>query len=107
MAIRTPTDVRRQIASGDTDPIYLLQGEDDVEKAALASEFVSLVDEGLAAFNVERVHAGGWTSGDALVDGIGQLIASVRTLPMMSPRRIVIVSQAESMLQPKRESDAA
>ena len=52
MATRTPADVRKQIASGDTDPVYLLQGEDDVEKTALASQFASLVDEGLAAFNV-------------------------------------------------------
>ena len=107
MAARTPADVRTQITTGDTDPVYLLQGEDDVEKAALASEFVRLVDEGLAAFNVERVHAGGWTTGDLLSDGVMSLVAAVRTLPMMSPRRVVIVSQAEAMLQPKRESDAA
>jgi len=107
MPTRTPADVRKQIASGDTDPIYLLQGEDDVEKAALASEFVRIVDEGLAAFNVERVYAGGWTSGDALLDGVSSLVAAVRTLPMMSPRRVVIVHQAEALLQPKRESEAA
>ncbi|HET9832477.1 MAG TPA: DNA polymerase III subunit delta [Vicinamibacterales bacterium] len=95
------------MASGDTDPVYLLQGEDDVEKAALASQFVSLVDEGLAAFNVERVHAGDWTTGDRLAAGVASLSAAVRTLPMMSPRRVVIVSQAESLLAPKRESEAA
>ncbi len=65
------------------------------------------MEEGLAAFNVERVYAGGWTSGDALRDGIQSLVAAVRTLPMMSPRRVVIVAQAEAMLQPKRESEAA
>src|SRR5204862_2614750 len=107
MAIRTPADVRRQIAAGDTDPIYLLQGEDDVEKAALASEFAALVDEGLAAFNIERLHAGDWTTGERLADGVSSLVAAARTLPMMSPRRIVIVSQAETMLSPKRESEAA
>ncbi len=107
MATRTPSDVRKQIAAGDTDPVYLLQGEDDVEKAALAAEFTSLVDEGLAAFNVERVHAGDWTSGDRLTDGVASLAAAVRTLPMMSPRRVVVVSQAEVLLSPKRESDAA
>jgi DNA polymerase-3 subunit delta len=107
MPTRTPLDVRKQIASGDTDPVYLLQGEDDVEKSALASQFTELVDEGLEAFNVERVHAGGWTGGDALLDGVSSLVAAVRTLPMMSPRRVVIVSQAEAMLQPKRESEAA
>ncbi len=107
MATRTPADVRKQIASGDTDPVYLLQGDDDVEKSALALEFAALVDEGLAAFNIERVHAGEWTSGDRLAEGVSSLVAAVRTLPMMSPRRVVIVSQAEAMLAPKRESDAA
>jgi len=107
MATRSPADVRKQIASADTDPVYLLQGEDDVEKAALALEFAALVDEGLAAFNVERVHAGDWTTGDRLASGVASLVAAVRTLPMMSPRRIVIVSQAEAVLSPKRESDAA
>ncbi len=107
MATRTPADVRRQIASGDTDPVYLLQGEDDVEKSALALEFAALVDEGLAAFNVERMHAGDWTNGDRLAEGVMGLVSAVRTLPMMSPRRVVIVSQAEVMLAPKRESEAA
>jgi len=107
MATRSPADVRKQIASGDADPVYLLQGEDDVEKTALASEFAALVDEGLAAFNVERVHAGDWTSGDRLAEGVLSLVAAVRTLPMMSPRRVVVVSQAETMLSPKRESEAA
>jgi len=107
VATRTPTDIRKQIAAGHTDPIYLLQGEDDVEKAALASQFTSLVDEGLAAFNVDRVHAGDWTTGDRLVSGVLSLVAAVRTLPMMVPRRVVIVSQAETLLAPKRESEAA
>ena len=107
MPTRTPADVRKQIASADTDPVYLLQGEDDVEKAALAAEFTTLVDEGLAAFNVERVHAGDWTTGDRLAAGVASLVAAVRTLPMMSPRRVVIVLQAEAVISPKRESEAA
>src|SRR5258706_3406436 len=107
MATRTPADVRKQIANGETDPIYLLQGEDDVEKSALASQFSDLVEEGLQAFNVERIHAGDMTTGDRLADGVSSLVAAVRTLPMMSPRRVVIVSQAETMLSPKRESEAA
>ena len=107
MATRTPADVRKQIAAGDTDPIYLLQGEDDVEKSALASEFAELVDEGLRAFNVERIHAGEMTSGDKLADGVASLVTAVRTLPMMVPRRVVVVAQAETLLVPKRESEAA
>ena len=103
----TPAAVHTQIQSGTPDPIYLLQGEDDVEKSALAAEFVGLVEEGLQAFNVERIHAGDMTTGDKLADGVSALIDAVRTLPMMAPRRVVIVFQADALLVPKRESEAA
>lgn len=103
----TPSAVRAQIKNGTPDPIYLLTGEDELEKSALASEFAELVEEGLRAFNVERIHAGEWTTGDKLVDGVGGVVAAARTLPMMAPRRVVTVLQAETLLMPKRESDAA
>lgn len=107
MPLATPGAVRKQIASGTPDAIYLLQGEDEVEKSALASEFAELVDEGLRAFNTERIHAGDLTTGDRMLDGVAALVAAVRTLPMMAPRRIVMVLQADTLLAPKRESDAA
>jgi DNA polymerase III subunit delta len=107
MPFVTPAAVLKQIKSGTTDPIYLLQGEDEVEKSALASEFGELVEEGLRAFNVERIHAGDWTTGDRLADGVALIIATARTLPMMAPRRVVTVAQADTLLAPKRESDAA
>jgi DNA polymerase III subunit delta len=107
MPLATPAAVRKQIKSGRVDPIYLLQGEDDVEKSALAGEFAELVDEGLRAFNVERIHAGDLTTADRLADGVASLVAAVRTWPMMSPRRVVIVLQADTLLVPKRESEAA
>jgi DNA polymerase-3 subunit delta len=103
----TPGAVRKQIQAGDTDPLYLLLGEDDVEKSALAAEFAELVDEGLRAFNVERIHAGDMTSGDRIAAGVAELVTAVRTMPMMAPRRVVMVTQAETLLAPKRESDAA
>lgn len=106
MPVLTPAAVRKQIASGAPDPIYLLQGEDDVEKSALAAEFTELVDEGLRAFNVERIHAGDLTTGEKLADAVAALIDAVRTLPMMVPRRVVTVFQAEHLLIPKRESEA-
>ncbi len=104
---------RRRSAQADRSPattgspIYLLQGEDDVEKSALAAEFAELVEEGLRAFNVERIHAGDMTTGDRLADGVGSIVAAARTLPMMAPRRVVTVLQAETLLAPKRESEAA
>src|SRR4051812_50164348 len=98
--------VRAQIASGAADPVYLIVGEDDVEKSALASEFADLVDDGLRAFNVERIHAGDYTTGDKLLDGVGGIVAAARTLPMMVPRRGGIVLQAGLLLTPRRERDA-
>src|SRR4051812_8016596 len=107
MASLTPAAVLKQIASGTPDPVYLLLGEDEIEKSALAAEFGNLVDEGLRAFNVERIHAGDLTTGDKLAEGVASIVAAVRTLPMMVPRRVVAVLQAETLLAPKRESEAA
>ena len=102
----TPSAVRKQIREGTPDPVYLLTGEDELEKSALAADFAELVDEGLRAFNVERIHAGEWTSGDRLLEGVGGVVAAARTLPMMAPRRVVTVLQAEALLMPKRESES-
>src|SRR3982074_1985794 len=107
MATLTPSAVRKQIAAGNPDPIYLLQGEDEIEKSGLAGEFADVVEEGLRAFNVERIHAGEMTSGDKLADGVASLVMAVRTLPMMVPRRGVVVAQAETLLVAKRESEGA
>ena len=107
MPVATAASVRKQIGAGAPDPIYLLLGEDDIDKSALAHEFEELVEDGLRAFNVERIHAGDLTSGDKLADAVGGLVAAARTLPMMSPRRLVIVLRAEQLLVPKRESEAA
>ncbi len=93
--------------SGSADAVYLIQGEDEVEKAGLAHEFEELVEEGLRAFNVERIHTGEISNGDKLASAVSSLVGAVRTLPMMSPRRVVIVLQAQSLLVPKRESEAA
>ena len=99
--------MRQQVKAGRPDSVYFLQGEDDVEKAALAADFADLVDEGLRAFNIERVHFGDMTSGDALAEGVAGLLDAARTLPMMSPWRVLVVLQADALLVPKRESDAA
>ena len=103
----TVSAVRKQIKAAAPDPIYLLQGEDDVEKIALAHEFEELVEEGMRAFNVERIHAGEATTGDRLAATVASVVDAARTLPMMAPRRVVLVLQADSLLAPKRESEAA
>src|SRR5207245_5656230 len=105
--ISIPSAVRQQIAAARPDPVYLIVGEDEVEKSALAGDFAELVEEGLRPFNVERIHAGEMTTGDRIADGVGAIVAAARTLPLMSPFRVVVVSQADALLAPKRESETA
>ena len=107
MPSATVAAVRKQIQSGATDPVYLLQGDDDVEKSALAHEFEELVDEGLRGFNVDRVYGNDVRTGDDLADKVAAVVTAARTFPMMATRRVVLVFQAEALLVPKRESDAA
>lgn len=107
MPVATAAAVRKQIQAGSADAVYLLQGEDEVEKAGLAHEFEELVEEGLRAFNVQRLHTGDVTNGDRLASAVASLITAARTLPMMAPRRVVIVLHAQGLLVPRRESDAA
>ena len=95
----SPAALRQQIATGNTAPLYMLVGDDDVERSAVAGEFADIVEEGLRAFNVDRLY-GGEIKVDDLVD-------ATATLPMMSPRRVVVVLEAEKLLIPKRESKAA
>lgn len=95
----TAAALRKQLASGATDSLYVLVGADQVEKSAMAGEFIDSVDEGLRAFNVDRLYGG-----ESKVD---DLIDAASTLPMMAPRRVVVILEAEKLLIPKREGKAA
>jgi DNA polymerase-3 subunit delta len=96
MPALSPTALRAQLAAGQVGPLYLLLGADAVERAAVAGEFTALVEEELQPFNLERLH-GADISADALID-------AANVFPMLAPRRIVIVIEAERLLTPKRES---
>lgn len=101
MPTLSPAALRKQIATGRTDPLYMIDGDDDAEKTALAAEFTGMIEPDLRAFNVERLYGGEPKITAATV------IFAARTLPLMSSRRIVLVLQAEKLLMPKREGDAA
>jgi DNA polymerase-3 subunit delta len=97
--ILSAAQLRKQLKTGETGPLYMLVGQDDAEKANVAGEFAEMVDEGLRAFNFERLYGG-----DMEVD---DLLHAARMLPMMAPRRVIVVLEAEKLLVPKRESKAA
>ena len=98
MAAATQADVRKQIASGKVAPIYVLLGADEAAKIALAGEFLELVETDLRAFNVDRLYGGETTA--------AQVVDAANTLPMMVPRRVVLLLHAERLLNPKKDSDA-
>ena len=95
----TPAALRARLGAADLAPLYLVLGDDEHEKAALAAEIEATVDAGVRVFNVERFHGG---------EGpLSAVLDAARTLPMMAPRRVVVALHAERWLQPKRESRAA
>jgi DNA polymerase III delta subunit len=100
-----PTEVRKQIAASETGPLYVLEGDDIQSRNELANEFAALVDEGLHAFNVQSFYANEATSAGGRDQLIGEILAAARTLPMMSPRRVLVVHEAERLLSPKRSGD--
>ena len=100
-----PADVRKQIKSGTTSPLYLLEGDDLQSRHDLALEFTALVEEGLEAFNVQGFYANEATTAGARDQLIGSLLSAARTLPMMAPRRVVIVHEAEKLLSPRKGRD--
>ena len=100
-----PAEVRAQIAAGRTGPLYLLEGDDLQSRHDLALEFANLVEEGLQAFNVESFYANEATNAAGRDQLIGALLSTARTLPMMAPKRVVIVHEAERLLAPKRARD--
>lgn len=101
----SPTEVRAQIKTGQTGSLYLLGGDDLQSRHDLAHEFAAVVDEGLQAFNVESLYANESTNAAARDALIGTILSTARTLPMMSPRRVVVVHEAERLLSPKRARD--
>jgi DNA polymerase-3 subunit delta len=100
-----PADVRKQITSGDTAPLYLLEGDDLQSRHDLAVEFAAVVDEGLHAFNVQTFYANEATNASARDQMIGEILSAARTLPMMASRRVLIVHEAERILSPRKGKD--
>jgi DNA polymerase III delta subunit len=105
----TVLEVRKQIKLGKTGPLYLLEGDDLQSRHDLALEFAAVVDEGLQAFNVQSFYANEAGNASGRDQLIGALLSNARTLPMMAPRRVIMVHEADRLLAPKRvkeEDDA-
>ena len=92
----TPQAVRKQLAQGKPDPVYVIVGDDEAEMGRLAADMSALIEDELRAFNLERMYAT-----DKAVTPAG-IVESARTFPMLGDRRVVLVLRAEKLLKPKR-----
>jgi DNA polymerase-3 subunit delta len=101
----TPAQVRAQIAAGDTAPVYLVESEDLPSRQEVAQAFLALVDEGLHAFNVATFFARDATTAGDRDSLYADILATARTLPMMAPRRLIVVHDADALLTPRRVKD--
>src|SRR6266498_1702195 len=84
------------VAKNTPAPVYLLLGDDEAEMSKLAGDVMSLVEDELRAFNVDRLYAG--EKGASPLS----IVEAARLLPMMGDRRVVVVLRAEKLLKPKR-----
>jgi DNA polymerase III delta subunit len=101
----TVAEIRKQIKSGKTGPLYLLEGDDPQSRHDLATEFANVIDEGLQAFNVQSFYANEASNAAGRDQLIASLLSNARTLPMMAPRRVIVVHEADRLLAPKRAKD--
>jgi DNA polymerase III subunit delta len=92
----TPQAVRKQLAQGKPDPVYLIVGDDEAEMSRLAADISALVEDELRAFNLERLYASERSVTPAAI------VESAQTFPMLGDRRVVLVLRAERILKPKR-----
>ena len=51
-------------------------------------------------------HASDLTTGDRIAEFTSWLVSVARTVPMMSPRRVILVLHADGLLVPRRDSEA-
>jgi DNA polymerase-3 subunit delta len=96
----TPQALRKQLAQGNPDPVYLIVGDDEAEMGRLAADVSAIVEDELRAFNLERLYATERSVSPAVI------VESARTFPMLGDRRVVLVLRAEKILKPKRRGRA-
>jgi DNA polymerase III delta subunit len=96
----TPAAVRAQIAAGSIEPLYLVTGDDEAEMSAIGAALVESVDEEFRAFNVQRFY------GSDAGGTIAAVLDAASTFPLLAPRRVVLLLQAEKALVARKGKSA-
>jgi DNA polymerase-3 subunit delta len=93
----TPQTFEQQIAGGRLDPSYLLVGPDDTLKAKLVAQIIESIEEDFRPFNVDKLFPPDHR--EEARKQFWTMLQLARTLPMMVPRRVIVVAQAEKLMQ--------
>jgi DNA polymerase-3 subunit delta len=84
----TPAQAIEQARTGRLLPVYLVAGEERLLRDEVVAELrAAALGGGIAAFNEDK-----FTAGEADVEAI---VSAARTVPMMAPKRFVLVRGAE------------
>jgi len=92
----TPAAVRQQIAAGALEPLYLVTGDDEAEMGSIGAALTDSVDEEFRAFNVQRFY------GTDVGVTIAAVLDAAGTFPLLAPRRVVLLLQAERTLAQRK-----
>jgi DNA polymerase-3 subunit delta len=92
----TPQSFEQQISGGRLEPVYLLIGPDDALKTALVTQLVESIEEDFRPFNVDKLFPP--EHREEARKQFWTVLQLARTLPMMAPRRVIIVAQAERLM---------
>ena len=96
----TPAAVRAQIAAGLIEPLYLITGDDEAEMSAIGTALAESVDEDFRVFNVQRFY------GSDAGSTIAAVLDAASTFPLLAPRRVVLLLQAERALAARKARSA-
>jgi DNA polymerase III subunit delta len=95
MPALTREALEAQLAAGELEPVYLVVGDDEVEKDDIARAFQAAVPEDSQPFAFER-HS-------ALDTDPGVVVTSARTMTFLGDRRVIVVTRAEKWFSGKRK----
>ena len=92
----TPQSFEQQVAGARLEPVYLFVGPDDAMKAKLVTQLVESIEEDFRPFNVDKLFPP--EHREEARKQFWTVLQLARTLPMMAPRRVIIVAQAEKLM---------
>lgn len=99
----TPSAFRQQVASGLPARVYLMTGPDAGLKGELTALLVDGLDEGLRAFNLDRIHVS--DSRPEARKQVWALIDLARTLPVIAPWRAIVVHGVDKLAVALKKPD--